>query len=884
MARICDRLGTRDQCSPVSLRPPRPRTSSRKLLKAESHSPTALSRGSALTLTEADTRAKLIDPALREAGWEEDHIRREVKVTDGRLYLVGNEAHRRKPLWADYVLLWEGIPIAVVEAKDDSHHVAAGLQQAKSYSEMLDVRFAYSSNGKGFVEFDYHENTERQLAIDAFPTPDDLASRLWDQGALPSEGNPILYPYNTSMGLQPRYYQDVAVRRALQAIEDGQRSLLLALATGTGKTYIASQIAWKLYQTKRVQRVLFLVDRIFLRDQAFNDFSFFAGPGGDPRYAIEGELPQHSAIYFGMYQSLYGDGGGTPLFRGVPRDFFDLIVIDECHRSGFGTWREILDYFQDAVQLGLTATPKRKDNVDTYAYFGEPVYSYSLGQGIQDGFLATYKVHKVDTNLDEAGGVNVEDAVIAGADLFVPEGTEELKSFYSVAEFEQKISLPDWTERICQHLAATLSASDPTEKTIVFCVNMDHALDVRQYLQNHFAHLGYSDYAVRIVSEEPYATSLLEDFRDPYRETPVLATTVDLLSTGVDIPSVRNLVFIKPVGSAVVFKQAVGRGTRLDPITKKTWFRIIDYTNATRLFDDWDRPLGEPEELPPKPWNGIIRLQVIDSETTDRIASAWAIAVAAPNEQVQFSPEGNNLLAQELPPRFVSVHVGAPNHNARRVRLPATVETEAELAVVELRPVKEASDRIVLAGVEVEIATETILTVDATGQQMSVSEYLAYAKGALRQRVESTEDLRVTWLDGEHREQLLNELEHDGIHLSLIADLEGVHDADAHDVVNHVAFSGPLVRRAERADAFLNHNGYWLRELSKEKRNIAMELVAAYRDGGIDQLDRQILRLDRFAPFGGAVGVIKALGGSAALDILLGELRERLYPPIKEAA
>lgn len=807
-----------------------------------------------------------------------------MKVTEGRLYLVGNETHRRKPLWADYVLSSDGLPIAVIEAKDDSHHVAAGLQQAKSYAQMLDLRFAYSSNGKGFVEFDFHENTERQLGIADFPSPLVLRGRLEDQGALPPQGDPVFYPYSTATGLQPRYYQDVAVRRALRAIEDGQTRLLLALATGTGKTYIASQIAWKLYQTKRVQRVLFLADRIFLRDQAFNDFAFFAGPGGDPRYAVDGELSQHSALYFGMYQSLYADRDGTPLFRHVSPDFFDLIVIDECHRSGFGTWREILDYFEQAVHLGLTATPKRKDNVDTYAYFGEPVYSYSLGQGIQDGFLATYKVHRVNTNLDQAGGVNVEDAVIAGADLFVPEGAEELKPFYSVTEFEQKISLPDWTERICQHLAATLSASDPMEKTIVFCVNMDHALDVRQLLQNHFAHLGYSDYAVRIVSEEPYTTSLLEDFRDPYRQAPVVATTVDLLSTGVDIPSVRNIVFIKPVGSVVVFKQTVGRGTRLDPVTQKTWFRIIDYTGATRLFDDWDRPLGEPEELPPKPWEGVVRLQVIDSDTTERVPSAWAIAVAAPNEQVQFGVQGEELVARELPELSLSVHVGAPNYNARRVRLLATAEDEAELAVVELRPVKEAGERIVLAGVEVDIATETILTVDATGQQMTVAEYLAYTKGALQERLESPEDLRVTWLDPGHRKQLVSELEHEGVHLSLVADLQGTHDADGHDVIKHLAFSGPLVRRAERVDAFLNHNGDWLAQLPKEKRAIVLELADAYRDGGIDQLDRQILRLDRFAQFGGAVGVIKTLGGSAALDTLLRELQERLYPPLKEAA
>jgi type I restriction enzyme R subunit len=836
-------------------------------------------------LGEADTRAKLIDPAIIGVGWTEELIRREVQVTQGRLYLVGDETHRRKPLWADYVLSWEGVPIAVIEAKEEDRHVAAGLQQAKSYAEMLDLRFAYSSNGHGFVEFDFSANTERTLGIGEFPRPSALVERLQQVGVLPETGDPLYYPYNTTTGLLPRYYQDVAVRRALKAIGDGRKRLLLALATGTGKTYIASQIAWKLYQTKRANRVLFLADRIFLRDQAYNDFAFFASPGNDPRYAIEGELSPHSELYFGMYQSLYADKDGKLLFRHVPRNFFDLIVIDECHRSGFGTWREILDYFEDAVQLGLTATPKRKDNVDTYAYFGEPVYSYSLGQGIQDGFLATYKVHRVNTNLNQAGGINVEDAVIAGAELFVPEGTEELKPFYTVTEFEQKISLPDWTAKICEHLAATLNAGDPMEKTIVFCVNMDHALDVRQYLQNHFAHLGFADYAVRIVAEEPYTTALLEEFRDPYRSSPVVATTVDLLSTGVDIPAVRNIVFIKPVGSVVVFKQIVGRGTRLDPITGKTWFRIIDYTGATRLFDDWDRPLEEGEELPPKPWEGVIRLQLIDADTTMPVTNGWAIAVAAPNEQVKLSSKDDELVADGLPELALAVHLGAPNYNSRRVRLVATSPEEAELAIVELRPIEESAQRILLTGVAVEIANEVILTVDATGQQMTVSEYLAYTKGALQDRIVDTEELRVTWLNPTQRRGLLRDLEQAGIHLGLMADLSGVHDADGHDVIRHVAFDSPLIRRAERVESFLNRGASWLASLPSDQREIALELVDAYRDGGIDQLDRQILKLDRFKRYGGAVGVIKALGGSAGLDQLLVDLQERLYPPrLKEAA
>lgn len=346
----------------------------------------------------------------------------------------------------------------------------------------------------------------------------------------------------------------------------------------------------------------------------------------------------------------------------------------------------------------------------------------------------------------------------------------------------------------------------------------------------------------------------------------------------------RNVVFIKPVGSVVVFKQIIGRGARLDPVTDKTWFRIIDYTNATRLFDDWDRPLGEPEALPPKPWEGVIRLQAIDSDTTERVQGAWAIAVAAPNEQVQFIRDGEELIAHSLPELAISVHIGASSYNTRQVRMLATSLDEAELAVIELRPVTEQAQRILLTGVEVEIANEVILTVNATGQQMTVSEYIAYTKGELGERIEGLAELRATWIDPVQRKQLLVDLEQHGVHLGLVADLQGVHDADGHDVISHVAFAGPLIRRVERAQSFINHNSDWLADLPTVRRAIVLELVDAYRDGGIDQLNRQVLKLDRFQQYGGAVGIIKAVGGSTGVDDLLSELQLRLYPPLREAA
>jgi type I restriction enzyme, R subunit len=844
------------------------------IVHAGDPSPKALN----VNLSELDTRAKLIDPAIARAGWGEDAIRREVRITNGRNFLVGDVVHRRPGLIADYILYWKDVPIAVVEAKDNSHHEAAGLQQAKQYAQMLDVKLAFSSNGKAFVEFDYLTSVERTLTLAAFPSPAHVLAHLRQGGVLStSVDDPLTFPYSGHK--EPRYYQDVAVRRALTEIEAGRRRLLLALATGAGKTFIASQVAWKLYKTRRVKRALFLADRIFLRDQAYNDFGFFKGLGGDPRYVIEGQ-PEISAqyeIYFGMYQSLYSDRGGKPLYLQLPPDFFDLVIVDECHRSGFGTWKEILDYYQGAIQVGLTATPKRTDNIDTYAYFGEPSYSYSLGQGIEDGFLATYKVHRVRTNLDELGGINVEDALVAGAELFVPEGLSPVKDFYSVYEFERKIALPDWTNRICEHLAGVLQPR-PMEKTLVFCVNMDHALDVRQQMQNRFASLGLPDYAVRIVSEEHDASAQLADFADPSRRTPVLVTTVDLLSTGVDIPPVRNIVFVKPVGSVVVFKQIVGRGARLDPVTGKQWFRIIDYTNATRLFDDWDRPPGDAVELPPEPWQGVIHLEVINADSAASVPGAWAIAVAAPNHQIELKPSGDYLSGRDLPEVTVEVHVGATDYRTRVVRLPAVKEPDVEVAIVELRPISDTAEQIVLKGVRVEIASEIIVTVDASGRQMTVEEYLAYAKGKTLEIVSSQNELRSHWLDDEARARLSRDLEETGVLVDLIADLYKVHDADGFDVLAHLAVDAPLVRREERLEAFRNRNSNWIASQAGVRVKVILALLETYREGGVGQLRRQVLQIDRFKPFGGVVGVITLFGGTANFDAVLTELRVRLYP------
>ena len=593
----------------------------------------------------------------------------------------------------DYLLRYNGQMIAVLEAKDERHPSDAGLEQAKSYAALLDVPFAYSANGHAFVEFDFFENRSREL--NEFPTPDELWHR-WqmmrsgtpEPAELAAEerarygADPLLHPFcpPSRAGKELRYFQEVAARRVIERAVRGQRRILLTMATGTGKTFTAFQIVWKLKKSGWLRKpVLFIADRNVLRDQAYNAFSPFVEGQSDPRAVIEyGRFNANRDLYFALYQALDADEGGEPLFRRIPRDFFGLIVIDECHRSGFGKWNEILRHFPDAMQFGMTATPKRDDNIDTYAYFCSeepeiqidpddpskgtmkpPAYAYSLGQGIDDGFLATYKVHKVRTSVDK-DGLHVEDARVQGAEIYVPENAE-LRDLYATAQFEREITLPDRTRAMVEHLAGLLRRFDPKEKTIVFCVDMEHARLAARLLQNEFSHLGYPDYAVPIISEEGEAASWLERFQDSDRETPVVATTAELLSTGVDVPSCRNIVFMKPIASPVLFKQIVGRGSRVDPATGKEWFRVIDYVGATRLFDEWDRPPGEPRPIVEGPRTSILEGTVLDTETGALIVGDTELDLRARN-----SPHSPGPISQKR------LRVGPGLRGLPRIQLPRT--------------------------------------------------------------------------------------------------------------------------------------------------------------------------------------------------------------------
>ena len=875
---------------------------------------------------EADTRAKLIDPKLKMVGWGESQIEREhyfVKgrsITAGRIYLVGEESRRRQPRRVDYLLRYCGQMIAVVEAKDESKLSDAGLEQAKSYARMLDVPFAYSTNGHSFVEFDFFSNRSQEL--DKFPSPQDLWRR-WEQyrkraadslhnrqivaeSAGPyrlesdSKANPLLHPFcsESICGKEPRYFQEIAIRRVIERMVAGQRRILLTMATGTGKTFTAFQIIWKLKKSGWLKKpTLFLADRIVLRNQAYNAFGPFASASSDPRGLIRGgKFNSNRELYFALYQALDSGADDSPLFKSIPSDFFGLIVIDECHRSGFGKWNGILRHFSGAIQLGMTATPKQNESIDTYAYFCSeepeillddedpskgtwqpPAYSYSLGQGIDDGFLATYKIHKIRTTVDKQG-LHIEEAKVQGAEIYVPEG-QNLKDVYATPQFEREITVPDRTEAIAKHLAELLRRFGPTEKTMVFCVDMTHARLTSRLLQNEFAELGYSDYAVPIISEEGDATAWLEQFQDSDRHTPVVATTAELLSTGVDVPSCRNIVFIKPIASPILFKQIVGRGSRIDSAIGKDWFRIIDYVGASRLFDEWDRPPGEPPAEIEGPLTSALQGTVVQAETGDLLVGASVSALIGANQQVGpiRTDEDGVFRFDELPATTIRLSVRGANFNPRSI----AVETGAnatQIVRIELKTSQARPEKIRVRGLEVTIADEATFMVEATGEQLTLAQYLDYTKQKIVGYVPAWSRLHGVWTDAAQREAFLEELEAESVHVEVLAEILAQPRADQFDLLAHIAFDKPIHTRDERAEAFLNYEQPYLGTQPPEAKEVILALLDKYRLAGVGEMaNPEVFRLSPFREMGQAPGVVQIFGTIDGLRNALNEVQRRLY-------
>lgn len=780
-------------------------------------------------MSEADTCRKYIVPKLYAAAWEDDYIAEQRYITDGRIVPLGQKRHLRKErLKPDYILyLKRNYPIAVVEAKDEYKLPGDGLQQAITYAEMLGVNFAYASNGKGIVERDLQAGTERELT--EFPTPDELWDRLRGVNQLTqtADAADALTAYYEEVGGKiPRYYQQVAINRAVEAVLRGQRRILLTMATGTGKTFVAFQIVWRLWKAERKKRILFLADRNVLIDQA-KDRTFH--PMGEAAIKIRGRAVKSREMYFALYQALAGSGDNPNLYEKYPRDFFDLIIVDECHRGSAreeSSWRKILEYFEPAQQIGLTATPKRNDNIDTYAYFGEAIYTYSLKQGIDDGFLAPYRVQRIIPSSD-AFGVGVEAGTRDRFGREIPEG------LYGTKDFERVLSVLSRTETVARHLTEYLKSTDRYGKTIVFCVDQEHALEMRKALikLNQDMVKIHKHYVARVVSDEgKHGRNHLDNFQDPEKEEPVILTTSQMLTTGVDAPTCRNVVLFRAIGSMTDFKQIIGRGTRLSPEHEKYFFTILDYTGATELFYDKEFD-GDP----------VAATRVEIDETGDVVSET-----------------------DETPPDETAVPSDSP-YDIPDVGL-------------DDEPIKEPR-KYYLDGEPVYIVGQQAFELDPENNVLRTLSFTDYVGEHVRRLVPDASHLQGAWPLNEQRADIVEALEKAGITLEELAEKTGRQDADPLDLLLHVAYNAPLLTRKERAEKIRQTKPNFFNTYTPAARQILDELLNKYADFGLVQLEDLggVLKVPPFSQYGTTGEIAALFGGAAQMREAVNALKVMLY-------
>jgi type I restriction enzyme R subunit len=782
-------------------------------------------------ITEADTCRKYVLPKLIQAGWDNDpHSFTEQKTfTDGRIVLVGEKTRRRAQKRADYLLRYtRDFLIAVVEAKAAYKSAADGLQQAKNYAEVLGLKFAYSTNGHGIVEFDFLTGRDRPL--DAFPTPAQLWSRLRAGEKLKDDvvADRLLTPYNHLSGKSPRYYQEIAINRTVQSILQGTRRVLLTMATGTGKTVVAFQICWKLWQARwnrtgeyRRPKILYLADRNILIDDPKD--KIFA-PFGDARWKIEnGDINKGREMYFAIYQAIAEDERRPGLYKEYGRDFFDLIIVDECHRGSAkdaSNWREILDYFEPASQLGMTATPLREDNRDTYAYFGNPLYTYSLRQGIEDGFLAPYRVHRVVSAWDAAGWRPSKDDL----DRY---GRAIPDDEYHTKDFEKVVALRARTRAIARHFTDFMKKTDRFAKTIVFCVDQEHAAEMRQALTrlNEDLTRQYADYVCRVTNEEgDIGRGHLGRFQEPETDTPVILTTSQLLTTGVDAPTCKNIVLARVVNSMTEFKQMIGRGTRVRDDYGKLSFNILDYTgSATRLFADPDFD-GEPA-------------LITQEEMTD---------------------------------------TGKPKTYKIVEEQPAIAEKEEEFQISDDREGERR--KYYFDGGQVEIIAHIVHELDPDGNQLRVVAFTDYTAEKVRTLYRNASELRARWADPEQRAEIIQRLADRGIDFDTLATAANQPEADPFDLLCHVAFNAPLRTRRERADRLKKEKKDFFDRYGPQAKEILNELLEKYAAYGTAQfVIPDVLKVPPISARGNVMEIASLFGGADRLREAVSQLQTLLY-------
>ncbi len=780
-----------------------------------------------MSLTEADIRTKFITPALLGPDGSKwnlmTQLREEVYFTKGRVIVRGKSVRRGEASKADYILyLKPGLPIAVIEAKDNNHALGAGMQQALAYAEILDIPFAYSSNGDAFLE---HDRTgqgaavERELPLDQFPSPDELWQRYAaakgysaDQQAIATQDY-----YDDGSGKAPRYYQTVAINRAVEAIARGEDRILLVMATGTGKNYTAFQIIWRLWKSGARKRILFLVDRNILADQTkTNDFKPF---GQAMTKITHRTIDKAFEIYLSLYQAVTGTEDEQNIYRQFSPDFFDLVVVDECHRGSAAddaAWRKVLDYFSSATQIGLTATPKETRDVSNIEYFGDPLYTYSLKQGIDDGFLAPYKVIRIgiDKDLDgwrpEKGKTDKHGQLIEDRE-------------FGETDFDRNLILEKRTELVAARITEFLRASNRYAKTIVFCENIDHAERMRQALVNANPDLAAANsrYIMRITGDNDEGKAQLDNFIDPASTYPVIATTSQLMSTGVDAQTCHLIVLDKRINSMTEFKQIIGRGTRINEDYGKLYFTIMDFKRATALFADpaFD---GDPEQIyEPTP----------------------ADPVLPPEPPPDEGPP---------PKTYDDMAADDADGNAPRVRY-------------------------YVNDVPVSVVTERVQYLDADGKLITES-LKDYTRKAVRKSYASLSAFLNAWNVAERKQVLIDELAAQGVFLDELAEQVG-RDLDAFDLICHVAFDQPALTRRERADKVRKRNVFG--KYGDRTRAVLHALLDKYADAGLRSVESlDILKVDPLSRFGTPVEIIKLFGGRPNYLAAVQELEAQLYQEV----
>ena len=799
-------------------------------------------------LTEADIITKCVMPALLNAGWDNTtQIRQEVKLRDGKVIVRGKVAARRTVKSADIVLYHKpGIPLAVIEAKANKHEIGKGMQQGMEYARLLDVPFVFATNGDGFIFRDATaaegECLEKQITLDDFPSP----AQLWQKFCLWKGYTQAQLPvitqdyYDDGSGKSPRYYQLQAINKTIEAVSNGQNRVLLVMATGTGKTYTAFQIIWRLWKSKNKKRILFLADRNILVDQTKNnDFQ----PFGTAMTKVSGRtIDPAYEIHLALYQAITGPEEDQKAFKQVAPDFFDLIVIDECHRgsaSEDSAWREILDYFSSATQIGLTATPKETHEVSSTDYFGDPVYVYSLKEGIEDGFLAPYKVVRVDIDVDLQGWRPTKGQTDLNGEVIDDR-------IYNQKDFDRTMVIDERTELVARTITDYLKRTNPMDKTIVFCNDIDHAERMRRALVNlNPEQVKKNDkYVMKITGDDEIGKAQLDNFINPKKPYPVIATTSELMTTGVDAKTCKLVVLDQNIQSMTKFKQIIGRGTRIDERYGKLWFTILDFKKATELFAD-ERFDGIPEK-------------VMDTTPED---------IADPESDFEEKLE-------EISEHDEEQVTGVDEPPAPPYQVADTDD---------VGPLPEEDEKKIrkfhVNGVAVGVIAQRVQYYDADGKLVTES-FKDYTRKTLLKEYASLDDFTRKWQDADRKEAIIHELEQQGIIWEVLAEEVGK-DLDPFDMLCHVVYGQPPLTRKERAENVRKRN--YFTKYSEAAQAVLDNLLDKYADAGVQEIESiQVLKLKPFDSMGTLPEIIKTgFGDRNGYNQALSELENEIYqlPP-----